>query len=73
LLIARFEAGVELVVSSVRLDRDSVKLSLVQAAGPEGPDARVTSLTIKWPVPLSRSFSEREAIETLIRPFIDLK
>ena len=73
LAIARYDAGVELVVRSVRMDRDTVRLSFVQVAGPEGADALVTSLTIRWPLPLSRSFSERDNIEKLIRPFLDVK
>ena len=73
LLIARYDAGVELVVRSVRMERDTVRLSLVQIAGPDSADAPVTSLTIKWPVPLSRSFSERDVVEKLIRPFLDVK
>jgi hypothetical protein len=73
LMIARYDAGVELVVRSVRMDRDTVRISFVQLAGPEGPGEPVTSLTIKWPVPLSRSFSERDIIEKLIRPFLDVK
>ena len=73
LAIARYDAGVELVVRSVRMDRDTVRLSFVQMAGPEGADDQVTSLTIKWPLPLSRSFAERDNIEKLIRPFLDVK
>jgi hypothetical protein len=73
LAVARYDAGVELVVSSVRMDRDTVRLSLVQMTGPDGADDPVTSLTIKWPLPLSRSFSERDNIEKLIRPFLDVK
>ena len=55
------------------MDRDTVRLSFVQMAGPDGADDLVTSLTIKWPLPLSRSFSERDNIEKLIRPFLDVK
>jgi hypothetical protein len=73
LVIARYDAGVELVVRSVRMDRDTVRLSFVQMTGPDGADDPVTSLTIKWPVPLSRTFSERDLIEKLIRPFLDVK
>jgi hypothetical protein len=72
LLIARYDVGVELVVRSVRMDRDTVRLVFGQAAGPDRDDAPVTSLTIKWPVPLSRSFSERDVVETLIRPFVEV-
>jgi len=73
LLIARYDAGVELVVRDVRMDRNTVRLSFTQMAGPDSADAPVTSLTIKWPVPLSRSFFERDVIEKLIRPFLDVK
>jgi len=70
--IARYDAGVELVVKKVRLDRDTVKLTFVQPTGPDGPDDPVTSLTIKWPMPLSKSFAERDQIERMIRPFVDV-
>ena len=73
LLIARYDAGVELVVRSVRIDRDTVRLSLAQMDGPDSANRPVTSLTIKWQVPLSRSFSERDVIEKLIRPYLDVK
>jgi hypothetical protein len=69
--IARYDAGVELIVKKVRLERDTVRLTFVQPAGPDGPDAPVTSLTIKWPMPLSKSFAERDQIERLIHPFVD--
>lgn len=72
LLIARYDPGVELVVVSVRLDRDTVKLGFVQENGPDGADAPVTSLTIKWPVPLSKSFTERAVVEQLILPFVNV-
>jgi len=72
LLIARYEPGVELLVDRVRLGRDTVKLSFVQRGGPDGDDVPVTSLTIKWPVPLSKSFSERALIEQLILPYVDV-
>jgi hypothetical protein len=71
LLIARYDAGVELVVRSVRMERDTVRLSLVQIAGPDSADAPVTSLTING-VPLPGP-SERDVVEKLIRPFLDVK
>jgi hypothetical protein len=49
-----------------------VKLGFVQESGPDGDDAPVTSLTIKWPVPLSKSFSERAIIEQLILPYVNV-
>jgi hypothetical protein len=70
--IARYDAGVELIVKKVRLERDTVRLTFVQPSGPDGADAPVTSLTIKWPMPLSKSFAERDQIERLIHPFVDV-
>ena len=71
--LARYEPGVDLVVKSVRVDRDSVRLGFMQPDGPSSGDDLVTSLTIKWPVPLSKSFSERDLVENLIRRFVDFK
>jgi hypothetical protein len=68
-MMARYDAGVELVVSSVRIARDSVRLVLALPTDPQG-DAPVTSLTVRWPMPLSKSLSEREPIENLIRGFL---
>ena len=69
-LIARYDAGVELVVKNVRLDHDTVKLTFVQPTGPDGADEPVTSLTIKWPMPLSKSFAERDQIEKLNSSYV---
>ena len=70
LAIHRFEPGVELVVSAVSIERDEVKLEFVQAKG--AADA-VTSLRVKWPLPISPSFSERVPLESLLRRFVDPK
>src|SRR5262245_6330002 len=69
-LIARYDAGVELVVKDVRVGKDTVKLSFVQPGGPDGPDTIVTSLTVKWPLPFSKTFSERDGVEKLILPYV---
>ncbi len=69
LLLSRYEKGVELIVKSVRLERDSVRLSFAQT-GSDATSDTVTSLTIKWPAPLSKTLSERMQIENLILRFI---
>jgi hypothetical protein len=69
LAIERFEAGMSLVVSDVRIERDEVTLAFVQ---PGGRDA-VTSLRIKWPLPLSPAFSERPPLEDVLRRFVETK
>jgi hypothetical protein len=70
LIVERFDAGVELVAEKVRIERDTVRISFARRVGPDAGDDPVTSLTIKWPVPLSKSFSERDLIENLIRRFV---
>lgn len=64
-MLTLYDAGVALKVNAVRIERDAVRLALVQAAGDDKDVA--TSLTVKWPAPLSKSFSERGNIEDLIQ------
>ena len=69
--VKRYEPGVELVVSAVKIERDAVALAFATAgAGRLDEDGSVTSLRIKWPMPLSKSLSERDAIEDLIERFV---
>ena len=68
----RYEPGNELIVRSVRIDRDVIKLTLARTV-PTADDNTVTSLTIKWPVPVSKSFEEREEVDAIIRQFLDVK
>ena len=71
LAVHLYQPGVELLVVAARVSRDLVVLDFAQ---PGGPDLGVvTSLRIKWPVPLSKSFSEREVVEGLIGQFVDPK
>ena len=73
-VINRYDPGVELVVSGVRIDRDVATLVLAPSgAGRISDDDEVTSLRIKWPTPFSRSFSERELIENLIDRFVEAR
>jgi hypothetical protein len=73
LLLTRYDAGARMIVKSVRIDRDAVRLGFAEVAGSNGEDDLAATLTVKWPVPLSKSFSERGLIENLIRRFIDVK
>jgi len=72
LMINRYAVGFELTVGRVRVDRDTVRLAFVQAT-PDGSDDPATALTIKWSAPFSKSFSERHAVEALIRQFVHIK
>ena len=70
LAIEQFVLGAELVVSEVRVERDEVKLELQQA---DGSRDTTTSLRVKWPLPLSPSFSERRSVEDLLRRFVEIR
>jgi len=68
IVITTYEPGVELIVSAVRVDRDRLRLFFTD---PRTPDVTIaTSFMVQWPTPFSRSFSERQAIETIIRQYI---
>jgi hypothetical protein len=70
LAIEQFVPGAELVVSDVHIDRDEVKLEFQQSDGNKDTS---TSLRIKWPLPLSPSFNERDQLEKLLRRFIEFR
>lgn len=70
LAIQRYDRGVELVVSGVRVDRDEIRLDFAPADGGQDP---VTSVRIKWPTPWSKSFSERALVEDLVGRFVEIK
>jgi hypothetical protein len=73
IVISRHEPGVECVVRKILLSRYTVKLVFALRSGIDGDQDPLTSLTVKWPVPLSKSLTEREAIENLIRVFVEIK
>lgn len=66
LSVSRYDPGAGLVVVSARVDGDLVRLDLANARG-ESP---VTSLRVKWPLPISPSFEEREVVEAVIATFL---
>jgi hypothetical protein len=67
-MLARYDPGVELVVRAAQVNRDTVRLKLSLPA--DGHDDVATGLTVQWPAPLSRSFSERGDVEDLIQQFL---
>jgi hypothetical protein len=68
IVITTYEPGVALIVSVVRIERDRVRLFFADSRTTES--TTVTSLMVQWPTPFSRSFSERGAVETIIRRYI---
>ncbi|PWT81229.1 MAG: hypothetical protein C5B57_10900 [Blastocatellia bacterium] len=73
LLISRYSPGVELVVSEVRFKIDSVRFSFSETSGSHLVADPITSITVKWPSHFSKSFSERNVVEELIRRFVVVK
>ena len=72
-LVNRHEAGVECVVRKIEMGRYTVRLVFTSTSGIDGDQDPLTSLTVKWPVPLSKSLTERVSIENLIRRFVEIK
>lgn len=67
-MVARYDPGTELVVRAAKVNRETVRLELSPAT--DGDKEVATSLTIQWPGPLSKSFSERLNVEGLIQQFL---
>jgi len=67
-LVTIYEPGVELIVSTVRIERDRLRVSFADPRTAE--PAPATSLLIQWPTPFSKGFSERAAVEAIIRQYI---
>ena len=68
-VLRQFDPGVTLIVDSVRVERNRIRFEFVESGRRE--DEFATSLTIEWPAPLSKELRERDAIETMLRRFVD--
>jgi hypothetical protein len=68
-LLRQYEPGVTLVVESVKMDGNRLRFEFRRAD--DQKDQFATSLTVEWPVPLSRAFGEREAVEGVVRRFVE--
>ncbi len=70
-VLAQYEPGVSLVVRSVEVERDSVRMVLAnEQSADEGEQQLATTLTVQWPATLSRALAERPEIERMIAQFI---
>jgi len=65
-MLARYDPGVELIVRAARIQKDIVRLELVR----DGEEELATTLTVKWPLYISKSFSERGNVEALIQAYL---
>jgi hypothetical protein len=71
ILLTRYDPGTELVVRTARVNREMVRLELAQVT--DGEKDIATSLTVQWPAPLSKAFSERVNVEGLIQQFLTVR
>ncbi len=67
-MLARYDPGTELVVRAARVKLDTVRIDLWPATMGEAELA--TALTVHWPAPFSKAFSERVDVEGLIQQFL---
>jgi hypothetical protein len=65
-MLVQYAPGAALVVGKVQIDRDSVRLYLYS----DGAADLATTLTIKFPMPLSKELSETALIENAIGQFV---
>jgi hypothetical protein len=70
LAVHQCSPGAKLIVGRIRIDRDSVKVGFVQP-GSDLDDEPVTSITIRWPLPLSKAFTEGDNIDALLRTWLE--
>ena len=66
--LRRFDPGAGLIVESVKVDRNRVRLEFRRDAATEPGFA--TSLTIEWPAAFSKDFTERDAIHAAIQRYV---
>ena len=66
LMLVRYEPGVELVVKKVQIERDRVRLLLHKNRASD----LATTLTVKWPVPLTKELTESAVIEDVITRYV---
>jgi hypothetical protein len=69
-VLVQYDPGVDFVITEVDIELDTVKLTLTQAVGPEKSGDALTSITVKWPVPFSKTFLEREQVEQMLRLYL---
>ena len=66
LMLVQYTPGVALIVKKVQIDRDHVRLYFHKV----GEDELATTLTVKFPTPLSKEFTESPLIDDAISRFV---
>jgi hypothetical protein len=69
LMLVQYTPGVALVVRKVQIDRDRVRLFFNKA----GEDDLATTLTVKFPTPLSNELTESTLIDSALSRFVARK
>ena len=64
--LVRYEPGVALVIKKIQIDRDRVRLLLHK----DRKGDLSTTLTVKWPAPLSKELSEGAEIEDILDRYL---
>jgi hypothetical protein len=70
-MLTRYDRGTELVVRAARVNLETVRIEFSLTTGDDNDLA--TSLTVQWPAPLSKSFTERVDVEGLMHQFLTLR
>ena len=65
-LLVRYEPGTALVVKKIQIERDRVRLLLHK----DRDSDLATTLTVKWPAPLSKELTESAPIEGVLARFV---
>lgn len=65
-MLVRYEPGVELFVKKLQIERDRVRLLLHKDRTAD----LATTLTVKWPVPLSKELTELANIDDVMSRFV---
>jgi hypothetical protein len=66
LMLVRYSPGVALIVKKVQIERDRVRLHFHK----DGEGELATTLTVKFPAPLSNEFTESPLIDNAITRFV---
>ena len=66
LMLVRYEPGVELIVRRVQIERDQVRLLFHKDRKAD----LATTLTVRWPVPLSKELTESSLIDDVLTRFV---
>jgi hypothetical protein len=65
-MLVRYETGVRLIVRRIQIERNLVRLLMHK-----NPDADLaTSVTVQWPVPLSKDLTEASLIDAVLTRFV---